>query len=320
MVKKRVKNKKQEEKIENRYDKTLKGLLDNESLMEDLITGFVDKPWVKYIDFKTLKKEKTDFLSDDLKEFRNDLLWSVKFKEQKLYFYIHIEFQSTPDRTMPFRFLIYDSLLHMDILKNRDKKDKGDKLPFIFPILFYIGDSNWNYEFDLTKLIEQPFEESINYIPKFDIYKIMLNEKSLKDLEIIDNLLSNILATDNKDINKEALNEIIKKIKGILSGYDKEKELIMLDKINKFIKLISSDKIDVKEALRSLNEEDRMGGMMKMINEIEKKGIEKGRKEGEYRKTVELVKRMLNANINIQQISDISGLSIDEIKKISEEV
>ena len=304
--------KKQEEKIENRYDKTLKELLDNKILMKELITGFINEPWVKNIDFRTLKKEKTDFLSNDLKEFRKDLLWSIKFKGQKLYFYIHIEFQSTPDRTMPFRFLIYDSLLHIDILENRDKKEKNNKLLFIFPILFYIGDSNWNFEFDLTKLIEQPFDNAINYIAKFNIYKIMLNKKSLEDLKRIDNLLSNILATDNQEISQESLNEIILKIKLILSGYDKEKELIMLDKINKFIKLISSDKIDIKEALKTLNEEDKMGGLNRLINEIEQRGVEKGK--------IETAIKMLELGAEILFVSKATDLSLEKVKELQKEI
>ncbi len=84
------------------------------------------------------------------------------------------------------------------------------------------------------------------------------------------------------------------------------------DKINKFVKLISSDKIDIKEALKTLNQEDKMGGMMRLINEIEergeKKGIEKGKRE--------LAKRMLLANFDINQISDITGLSVEELGKL----
>jgi len=311
---------KQKETIENRYDKTLKELLDNKTLMKELITGFIDKDWVKELDFRSLKKEKTDFLSEDLKEFRNDLLWSIKFKEQKLYFYIHIEFQSTPDRTMPFRFLIYDSLLHVDILENRTKKEKANKLPFIFPILFYIGDNNWNFEFDLTKLIEQPFDDSVNYIPKFDIYKIMLNEKSLEDLKKIDNLLSNILSTDNKGINQEYLDKIVLKIKQILSGYDKEKELIMLDKINKFIKLISSDRIDIKEALKTLNEEDKMGGMMKMINKLENEAMEKGIEKGMEKAKIETAIEMLKLGAEPVFVSKVSKLSIKKVKDLQKEL
>ncbi len=195
--------KRQEDRIGNRYDKTLKELLDNKTLMKELIIGFIDKDWVRGLDFQTLKKEKTDFLSEDLKQ--------------------------------------------------------------------------------------------------------------------IDNLLSNILATDNKKINQESLNEIILKIKLILSGYDKEKELIMLDKINKFIKLISSDRIDIKEALKTLNEEDNMGGMMRLINELEKKGMEKGMEKGKIEAKLEFIKRMNKANINIKQISEISGFSVEEIQKILNE-
>ena len=65
-------------KVHQKYDKILKQLLDNPTLMKQLIKGFVNKKWINEIDFRTLKKEPTNFLSEDLKEFRKDLLWSVK--------------------------------------------------------------------------------------------------------------------------------------------------------------------------------------------------------------------------------------------------
>ena len=317
-----IENNKIKEKTKNdityRYDKTLKELLDNKTLMKQLITGFINEDWVKDIDFRTLKKEKTDFLSEDLKEFRKDLLWSVKLKGEKLYFYIHIEFQSIPDRNMPFRFLIYDSLLHIDILKNRNKKDKSQKLPFILPILFYIGDDDWNFEFDLTKLIAQPFKNAINYIPKFDIFKIMLNQKSLKDLRKVDSLLSNILATDNKEINKKDLDEITEKIKNILSEYNEEKKIIMLDKVNKFFKLISSDKIDMTIAIKTLNKEDKMGGFMNLLKKEREQGIEQGIEQGKLNEKIETAKEMLELGSNVAFISKVTKLSIEKIQEIQE--
>jgi predicted transposase/invertase (TIGR01784 family) len=94
--------------ISDKYDVTLKEVFDDEIFIKELILYFVAQEWVKNIDFKTLKREKTDFLTEDLKVFRKDLLWSVKLASQKVYFFIHIEFQSTPDRRMPFRFLNYN--------------------------------------------------------------------------------------------------------------------------------------------------------------------------------------------------------------------
>ena len=78
-----------QEVLQDKYDKSLKELLGNKIMMKQLITGFINEPWVKNLDFRTLKKEKTDFLTEDLQEFRKDLLWSVKLKGQKIYFYIH---------------------------------------------------------------------------------------------------------------------------------------------------------------------------------------------------------------------------------------
>ena len=307
--------------INDRYDATLKEIFDDEVFVKELILYFVAENWVKDIDFNTLKKEKTDFLSEDLKEFRKDLLWSVKLKEQKVYFFIHIEFQSTSDRRMPFRFLNYNSLLYIDIIKKRTEGKKGKKhdigkLPFIFPILFYIGDKDWNFELDLTKLIEQPFDNSINYIPKFDIFKIMLNKKSLKELKEIDCLLSNVLATDNKEINKDDLDIIIAKLINILSEFSKEKEILLKEKINKFFKIISNEKIDMTEAINILNKEATMGGFMAMMKrekeESKLEGIEQGIEQGK----LELAKRMLIANLDIHQISEITGLSIKELEKL----
>ena len=44
--------------IANRYDTTLKELLDNRTLMKQLITGFIEEEWVKDIDFTHSKKGK----------------------------------------------------------------------------------------------------------------------------------------------------------------------------------------------------------------------------------------------------------------------
>ncbi len=137
---------------------------------------------------------------------------------------------------------------------------------------------------------------------------------------MIDNLLSNILATDNKEINQEYLDEIILKIKQILSGYDKEKELIMLDKINKFVKLISSDRIDIKKALEALNKEDKMGGMMKMINEIERKGIEKGMEKGMEKAKIETAIEMLKDGAEIVFVQKYTKLPTEKVKELKENI
>jgi predicted transposase/invertase (TIGR01784 family) len=55
-----------------------------------------------------------------------------------------------------------------------------------------------------------------------------------------------------------------------------------------------------------------------VFEEAEQKGIEKGIEKGKKEERIELVKRMLRANIDVKQISEISGLSLEEIKGLKE--
>ena len=47
------------------------------------------------------------------------------------------------------------------------------------------------------------------------------------------------------------------------------------------------------------------------------KGLKKGKKEGEKNKSLEIAKNMLKKSYKIEDIAELSGLSIDEIEKIN---
>jgi predicted transposase/invertase (TIGR01784 family) len=64
--------------------------------------------------------------------------------------------------------------------------------------------------------------------------------------------------------------------------------------------------------LSPYNKEDKMGGFMNLLKRTEEEGIEKGIEKGK----LELAKRMLLANLEIQQISEITGLSIKELEEL----
>ncbi len=86
------------------------------------------------------------------------------------------------------------------------------------------------------------------------------------------------------------------------------------------MKLISSDKIDIREAIKSLNEEDRVGGFMKMLEREKQEGFDEGVDEG-IEKGVELiVKKMLKNGSNIKEIILLTELPEERIKKIEEEI
>ena len=60
--------------------------------------GFIPYDWVHELDFTSLEKLNSNYISDDLQERSDDIVWRVKFRDRWLYLYILLEFQSTIDR------------------------------------------------------------------------------------------------------------------------------------------------------------------------------------------------------------------------------
>jgi len=91
-------------------------------------------------------------------------LYELKIKDETVYFYVLLEFQSTVDRFMPLRMHTCIMLFYQDWLKKqveykrmiKEKEKEGTldeagieaiyetmKLPAVFPILLYNGEKKW---------------------------------------------------------------------------------------------------------------------------------------------------------------------------------
>ena len=91
----------------NEHDLRYKLLFSHKIIVQRLLEGFIDEPFVRRIDFGTLREEKTNTISDDEKERESDAIGSVRVGDTRLYIYILIEFQRTVDPWMPLRFSRY---------------------------------------------------------------------------------------------------------------------------------------------------------------------------------------------------------------------
>ena len=86
------------------------------------------------VDFSSIQSQNTSFINDKLRLNMADLLYSVKIQNEESYFYILVEHQSRPDKLMPFRLVKY----MVSIMDNHLQKKGGTKLPFIYPMVFYV--------------------------------------------------------------------------------------------------------------------------------------------------------------------------------------
>lgn len=80
------------------HDKSYKLIFKNAEMIRDLLVGFVNEAWIADVDFATLERDFNSYVSDDLREREDDIIWRVKIKDRVVYIYILLEFQSTVDK------------------------------------------------------------------------------------------------------------------------------------------------------------------------------------------------------------------------------
>lgn len=147
------------------HDQSYKLLFSHPEMVRDLFQGFVHEPWVAELDFSTLERVSESFVSEDLTEREADMIWRVRWKQQWLYLYLLIEFQSTVDKFMAVRCMTYIGLLYQSIIKNKQLTPQH-LLPPVFPLVLYNGRERWNAATRVSVLIEPVLPELARYLPE----------------------------------------------------------------------------------------------------------------------------------------------------------
>jgi len=312
------------ETVHNKFNSIMMRLFTYKEIVIEMLVYLVGEDWISELDFDSLEEVNKDFVSPkELDDFQSDILWkaNLKGKKDKFFIYIHTEFQSTPHRLMPFRFLNYQYLVYDKIMDQREGEENSELLPFIFPILFYHGKTKWSYETDISKLIEIPFEKAKDYIPKFNFFKIMINEKTYEELAEYESVLANNFACNNVKTKEKFIDAINRVSKLLYELIPKEHKLKLSEDLAKYLSFISKGRISTRKIIDILNtyEEDKMT-IAELFDKERDEGIEQGIEQGIEKGKLELVKKMLLANIDINQISEISGLSLEEIKELQKDL
>lgn len=148
-----------------RHDSSYKLIFGNAEMVRDLIRGFVDEPWVAQVDFATLERVSGTYVTDDLRDREDDIIWSVNVQGRSVYVYILLEFQSSVDKFMAVRMMGYLALLYQDLIAAGKLTGKG-KLPPVFPMVLYNGRDKWWARRDIHDLIDALPGGLATYAPK----------------------------------------------------------------------------------------------------------------------------------------------------------
>ena len=281
------------------YDEAFREVFSNVNLVKSLLTDFVGEDWVTLIDFSTMKVKASTFkgISEDKRE--SDLLLEFSLKDNtKILIFILIEFQSAYEQMM-LRLLEYLLRIYREQLKT------SDKLSVVVPIVIYNGTEAWKEDRQFIRYFQIPHDDLKKYIPDFKYILVDVNRLDDELLRRLKTEVSYFFLLDKTNLHdveeaSERIRGIFREIKDRYPGLSKLLARYMRG-------LLNYKGIEVEQIIDYLSE----GGRSMLAQ-----SIEEIRQEGMHENQIETAKRMLLEDFGVEKIAKLTGLSVEEIKKL----
>ncbi len=282
------------------HDAGYRALFSDKTVVADLIRGFVKEPWVENLDLDTLQRVSGSFVTEKFKKRENDVVWRVRFRDQWLYVYLLIEFQSTVDRFMALRLLVYVGLLYQRLVDEKQVAG-GAHLPPVLPIVLYNGRQRWTAPLDVAELVwAGPDEQLDRYRPRMQY--LLLDETAHDEAELagMQNLLAIVFRREKCDTPAQFA-RVLDDLVGWAADHEHRPTV---DRIKQWLRVIlwphrvPDDEIeqftDIGEYIGMLKEQIRQWEQKAHEEGIEK-GIEQGIEQGEAEVLLRQLKQKFGA-------------------------
>jgi predicted transposase/invertase (TIGR01784 family) len=189
------------------FDASYKYLFSSPELVRDLIAGFIPDAWLQSLDYATLEKVPGSYVTDDLRHRADDVIWRVQVGGDWVYLYLLIEFQSTVDKYMALRMMVYTGLLYQDLIRRGDVLKDG-KLPPVLPIVLYNGAARWSAATDIAELIPVVPGLVAHYRPQMQYLVIDEGAYSEGQLASLQNLVAAVFRIEHPS-SPESIRDLI---------------------------------------------------------------------------------------------------------------
>ncbi len=287
------------------YDSAYKYLFSNKRVFHQFLTRFIHEDFARKILLEDIELVDKTFVSDEFIQRESDIIYKVKTQHKDVYIYVLVEFQSTVDKTIPVRMLLYILQLYDQLFRNSQK----GKLPAIFPVLLYNGSKEWIIPNDIQNLIERTIPS--RYIPSFEYYPVIENKISDRVLKRIKGTVAAIIYLE-KQKDEELLQDAVDTVVELI----KEEHPEQLRMFSVWLNRMFHEAFNEKK-LESITELTEVKSMLTQIAEqIEERGIQQGMQQGMQQNARENALKMKSREFSVKDIADITGLTVEEIQSL----
>ncbi|HOK34427.1 MAG TPA: Rpn family recombination-promoting nuclease/putative transposase [Fervidobacterium sp.] len=266
--------------ITNPHDAFFKLMFGDIEVAQDFLQNYLPTEIAKAVDLKHLTKENNSYIDEQFKESFTDMLYKTKISGKDGYIYFLFEHKSYQDPLVILQLLKY-------IVRIWEEKydRKANRLPIVIPMVIYHGESKWNVQTKLMKLIkgidELP-EEMKKYIPtyEYEVYDLspsaQMGIAGMALTKAVLEVMRVVVISDNEKF-REWLREIFKEIR----DFPEEKFERFIDASIRYILSVREDvsiEIIEKEGKEILS--GRSEAIMSVAEKLRSEGEAKGRLEG----------------------------------------
>jgi predicted transposase/invertase (TIGR01784 family) len=303
--------------INKPHDKFFKQSLSDITVAKDFLETHVPAKILAKFNLNEIELCKESYIDEDLEQL-TDIVYRANINSGgKGYIYTLLEHQSKAITMMPLRIVKYQ----IAIIENHRLQFPDDpKLPVVFPLIFYHGvESPYPHSLKFLDLFYEPelmaeyFAKNINIV---DLTQI--SDETIKQHKII-----SLLEYTQKHIRDrdflllfDELNNLLNKVCNYLTPTDQHLSYLNSLLVYLFSEANISDKSEFISKLETINIIKEHKTMGTLAQYFEEQGIQKSIEKGTLINTKKIVNNMLAKKLSLKLISEVTGLSSDELQKL----
>lgn len=300
------------------HDNFVRKSLSDKKIASEFFETHLPKEILSQVDLSTLEQQKENYFDNTLGHGIIDLLYSVKFGQDDGYIALLLEHQSTVDYKMPLRIQKYVLRICEDYLTKNDNA----KIPLIYPLIFYTGDTKYNAPLSFYSLFNNS-ELAKRFLTE-PIQLIETNGFTKEDIR--GRYYAGLMTYFMAHIRQKDIFPYIKEVIEFITRISEQGNIEFIETILYYIaNRADTEKIDgifseFKKAVTLKHKED----IMTIAERLEQRGKEAGIQIGEQRGKEagirigleKVAANMLIKNLDEKVIAESTGLSLEEIKKL----
>jgi predicted transposase/invertase (TIGR01784 family) len=261
-----------------KHDESYRLLFSVPRMIIELLRGFFGQTWIDRIDFTSLERVNSSYVSPKLRRRETDIVWRARLKNGRpVYVYLLLELQSSVQKHMAVRLMAYVALLYQDLIKRGELSPNG-KLPLVIPIVLYNGEERWWAPLQLADLIEEVDPEADLFRPRFAYKLIDEGSYALDDLAARKNLAAALFWPEKTPAPEDLRQGIDRLVKWL--GRPEDGELRSAFAVWLQTVRFSGEGMPEEEVPDTLGLEEFRTMLAKRVEEWNEKLLERGRQEG----------------------------------------